>query len=99
LWGLPVGWSTVKPKVIRALKDGTFQHEARNAIDTKNLLQMGAVTADDVIQLLKNARGNDHSVSPHHRDPGIEVNIVKRQGWYIKFSFVDPDTIFISVHQ
>lgn len=94
-----MGWSTVKPKVIRALKDGTFQHEARTAIDTKNLLQMGAVTADQVIQVLKSASGNDHSISPHHRDPSIEVNIVRNRGWYIKFYFVDPDTIFISVHQ
>lgn len=94
-----MGWSTVKPKVIQALKNGTFQHEARNEIDTKNLLQMGAVTADDVIQVLKRAKGNEHRISPHHRDPGIDVHIVKHQGWYIKFYFVDPDTIFISVHQ
>lgn len=94
-----MGWSTVKPKVIQALKEGTFQHEVRNAIDTKNLLQMGAVTVEEVIQVLRKARGHNHSVSPHHRDPNIEVNIVKCQSWYIKFYFVDPDTIFISVHQ
>lgn len=89
----------MKPKVIQALKEGTFQHEVRNAIDTKNLLQMGAITAEEVVQILKKARGYDHSVRPHHRDPNIKVNIVKSQSWYIKFYFVDPDTIFISVHQ
>ncbi|QCG95160.1 hypothetical protein E6C67_14760 [Azospirillum sp. TSA2s] len=94
-----MGWSQVKPKVIQALKDGTFQHEARREIATKNLLQMGDVTADEIAQVLRTARGTDHRTDPHHNDPGIDVNIVTHKGWYIKFYFADPDTIFISVHK
>jgi hypothetical protein len=25
--------------------------------------------------------------------------VIKREGWYVKFYFIDPDTFFISVHQ
>jgi hypothetical protein len=27
------------------------------------------------------------------------VHVLKRDGWYVKFFFVDPQTIFISVHR
>jgi hypothetical protein len=27
------------------------------------------------------------------------VHVLKRDGWYIKFFFIEPDTWFISVHQ
>lgn len=94
------GFTTVKQKVIAALLDGTYQHETgRSNIDTKNLLLMGQVTAGFVCDLMKRSRGQDHSSSPHHQVGSIEVHVIRREGWYVKFYFVDPITVFISVHQ
>lgn len=94
-----MGWKIIKAQVIKALKNGTFQHEARREIETKNLLQMGRITPNDVRMLLERARGTDHASRPHHRAPSVTVHIVTVQGWYIKFYFVEPDTVFISVHR
>lgn len=94
-----IGFKEAKRKVIAALKNGAYQHEARDNIDTKNLLQMGSVSAAQVCDLLRVCQGQDHSSSPHHQAPDIQVHVVRRDGWYIKFYFVDPDTVFISVHQ
>lgn len=94
------GFRAVKRKVIGALLDGTYQHEARRAtIDTKNLLFTGQVSPEDVCGLIKRSLGQDHSSSPHHQDGSVLVHVIKREGWYVKFYFVDPATIFISVHQ
>jgi hypothetical protein len=94
------GFKLAKRKVIAALLNGTFQHETtRASITTKNLLFMGQVTPAEVCALLKRSNGKDHSASPHHLEPSIEVHVIQREGWYVKFYFLDPATIFISVHQ
>jgi len=94
------GFRAAKQKVIKALQDGTYLHEtSRSAIDVKNLLSTGVVTPNEVCDLLKRSNGNDHSSSPHHNDRSVDVHIIKREGWYIKFYFLEPDTIFISVHK
>lgn len=33
------------------------------------------------------------------RDIDVKNHVLKRDGWYIKFFFIEPDTWFISVHQ
>lgn len=38
---------------------------------------------------------NLHRITRRRRSKSI----IQRDGWYIKFYFVDPDTVFISVHQ
>jgi hypothetical protein len=94
------GFRAAKQKVIKALQDGTYLHEtSRSAIDVKNLLSTGMVTADEVCEILKRSNGNDHSSSPHHNDRSVDVHVIKREDWYIKFYFLEPDTIFISVHK
>ncbi|WP_205908864.1 hypothetical protein [Metarhizobium album] len=85
--------------MLAALAAGTFQHEARRGIDVKKLLQTGAVTAQEVVQVVSRCNGSHYVASPHHAVKQIEVHVLKRDGWYIKFYFVDPDTIFISVHR
>ncbi len=95
-----IGFKEAKNKVIAALQTGTYQHEAtRSKVDTKNLLLMGSVTAEQICEVLKRCQGQDHQSSPHHQAPSIDVHVIRRDGWYIKFYFVDPDTVFISVHQ
>lgn len=95
-------FSQARRQVIQCLESGHVLHEARSNIDVKNLLQVGAVTSAEVVQILKKARGNEHSYSPHHMDANVDVNIVKTsyqgQNWYIKWYFIEPDAVFISVH-
>lgn len=94
-----IGFKEAKRKVIAALENGTYQHEARANINTKNLLQVGDVSPEQICAVLRNCQGQDHSSSAHHQVASIQVHVIKRDGWYIKFYFVDPDTVFISVHQ
>ena len=95
-----MGFKAIKLKVLVALQTGNYQHQARSgAIDEKNLLQSGDVTAQEVIGFLGNCASHHHRSSPHHQIPGIEVHIIRKDAWYVKFYFLDPDTFFISVHQ
>lgn len=81
------------------MADGSYQHEARNDIDVKNELLTAVVTAVEVAAIIRRSNGRDHSMSPHHSDHSTTVHVIRREGWYIKFYFVDPDTWFISVHR
>lgn len=94
-----MGFKRAKALVLNALAQGNFQHEARNDIEIKNALLLGEISALELIEIIKSCNGTDHSSSPHHFAPSIEVHVLKRHGWYIKFYFIDPDTIFISVHR
>jgi len=49
--------------------------------------------------MLRNCTSAHVTSSPHHDDCSVVVHVVKKDDWYIKFYFLDPDTIFISVHQ
>lgn len=91
-----------KQQVIDCLQCGCVLHESRSDIDVKNLLVSGAVSIEQVVWVLKKARGNEYACSPHHLDATVDVHVVKtryaRQSWYIKWYFVEPDAVFISVH-
>ena len=97
-----MGFKAVKAKILECLERGDVSHEQRGDIDIKNLLAIGQVSLDDVAQILVRARGDSYSSSPHHMAPSIDVHIVKTrhgsQDWYIKWYFVDPSSVFISVH-
>lgn len=93
-----MGFTAVKHKLLQALSEGDYQHELRDGIDVKNALAMGALSADALAEIVKRCRGSDHSSSPHHGDASITVHVLKTAGWYIKFYFLDPSTVFISVH-
>lgn len=88
----------VRYRVIKALKEGTYQHAARGSIEDKNALMTGDISPERLITIIDRCNGTHHESSEHHEFKGIEVHILKRDGWYIKFYFVDPDTVFISVH-
>lgn len=104
-----MGFRDAKVRVIRCLLSGAYQHEQRGDIDVKNLLAIGEIGAAEVIEVLKHARGTDYSVSPHHRVRAVDVHLVKRQGWYIKWYFLtengapagveDDGAMFISIHR
>ncbi len=94
-----MGFKEAKRKVLEALSTGAYQHESRKGIDVKNLLAMGNVSAEFVSGLIRKCNGKDHEMSAHDMMRSITVHVLKKDGWYIKFYFIDPDTWFISVHQ
>jgi hypothetical protein len=97
---MTLGFNDAKRKAITALLNGPYLHEAdRSNVDTKNLLLNGQVSASMICDVFKRSQGQDHSSSAHHQAASIQVRIIRRDGWYIKFYCVDPSTVFISVHQ
>ncbi len=95
---METGYKKARQKIIQALSDQNYQFAERNNIDEKNLLATGDVSPEDVIKLIKKSSGKHHTKSPHHRIPSVSTHIIKIDGWYIKFYFIDPDAFFISVH-
>ena len=94
-----MAFRAAKKQVLDALTNGSFLHEARNEIDEKNLLSTGAITPAELIDIIKRCNGTHHSESPRHAVNSVSVNVLKKDGWYIKFYFLDPNVMFISVHQ
>jgi len=94
-----MGFRDARKSLLNALKSGTYQHEARNDINEKNKLLTGELSVEAVIAIVQKCNGKHHTMSAHHADRTITVHVLKRDGWYIKFYFIDPMTWFISVHQ
>jgi len=97
-----MGFNQAKKSILIALKNGEYQHEVRDDYITKNLLQTGEISAQDVINIINASCGTDHNSSSHHQVSKIDVHVIRKNGWYIKFYFVDDDgenAWFISVHQ
>lgn len=104
-----MGFSDVKQRVLKCLKRGNIQHEARDEIDIKNLMKVGLVSVDEVVRMIGMTRGNQYKCSPHHLLPEIEVHEFKpeiwneantrKEKWYVKCYFIEPDAVFISVHK
>ncbi|MDD0974630.1 hypothetical protein [Pseudomonas fontis] len=93
------GFKQARYDVMSALEAGDYQHAIRGEIDVKNQLATGEVSATEVIEIIRHCNGMHHCSSPHHNVPDIEVHVLKRVGWYIKFYFIEPDVWFISVHR
>ena len=77
--------------------------EARCEIDIKHLLLTGVVTGKQVADAIGRSNGKEYECSPHHFNENIEVHIIKTQHgdktWYIKWYFISPNVVFISVHE
>jgi len=97
-----MGFKSAKVKVLECLNSGCILHEERNNVDIKNLLATGVVSTTEVSRIIGVSRGNSYSCSPHHFDSNVEVHILNMKvsgvNWYIKWYFLDPDSVFISVH-
>jgi hypothetical protein len=98
-----MGFKEVKTKVIKCLESGNYDHEVRNEIDIKNLLATGQLTDVQTIRLINKTNGTQYEASPYHgNNKSIMVHLFKPvdagKTWYIKFYFLEPDTVFISVH-
>ena len=55
-----MGFSEAKPTVVAALREGNFEHEAREAFAEKNLLAVSDVDANEVAELVLKARSDDY---------------------------------------
>lgn len=97
-----MGFKDVKAKVLACLDEGAVLHAERANIDIKNLLAIGEVALDEVASVIGRAGGTDYSCSPHHTVAGVEVHVIRTkfcgEKWYIKWYFLEPDSVFISVH-
>ena len=96
-----IGFKEAKRRVLESLETGCYQAEARGNIEEKNMLASGAISEDDLCAIIEQCRGSDHTISAHHTKPDVDVHILRKSGWYVKFFFLDeePDTFFISVHR
>ncbi|MGS2724642.1 hypothetical protein ACVBEJ_12940 [Porticoccus sp. GXU_MW_L64] len=97
-----MGFKDAKRQVLGCLASGSVLHQERADIDIKNLLATGQVSLDEVSDIIGRSRGSDYTSSSHHQVEDIDVHIVQtRHGgeqWYIKWYFVEPNSVFISVH-
>lgn len=97
-----MGFKDARNKVLDCLKHGYILHEQRGNIDIKNLLAIGEISLEETAEIIAQANGTSYFSSPHHIVASIDVHIVKTKhkgkDWYIKWYFVDPNSVFISVH-
>ncbi len=97
-----MGFKAAKTRVLNCLATGHVLHEERNSIDIKNLLATGLISAEEAAQVIGRSSGTNYSCSPHHFDADIGVHVIKTTfwglNWYIKWYFLDPDSVFISFH-
>ena len=98
----PVGFKEAKRRLLECLSSGRVLHEERNNIDIKNLFATGFISLDEASFIIARSKGDGYVSSPHHFDNEIEVHVIKTafsgQSWYIKWYFLEPDSVFISFH-
>lgn len=94
-----IGFREAKQRAIEALRNKTYQIAERREIETKNLLYGNSIAEEDVIEIISKCRGQDHEMRPHDMVKTVDVHILRKDGWYIKFYFLDPETFFLSVHR
>jgi hypothetical protein len=98
-----IGFKEARRRLCQALQNPTsIVHEQRGDQEEKNLLATGVVTPREVLNVVRAATGNDYEEDVHHQDASVVIHVISRthQGleWYIKWYFVEPNVIFISVH-
>lgn len=89
--------------LIDRIEQGFIDHEPRGALSEKNLLAVGAISKERVIQLLRMTKASQYRTDPHHRVARINVHFFEPvdghgKRWLIKAYFIHPKAWFISVH-
>lgn len=90
--------------LVEKLASGEFSHEPREAMEEKNLLAVGVVSAAAVGRLLRRCTSQQYAMDQHHKLPRVVVHVFKPvdvdgAGWYIKAYFLRGGATFISVHR
>jgi hypothetical protein len=97
-----MGFKGVRTLLVDALLSGRYQHEQRADV-SRNLLAVGEVGPEFVVQLLHRCGGRDYSCAPHHFDERVACHVFKpaHEGhrWYVMAYFLSADAMFISVHR
>lgn len=97
-----LGFKDAKREVINCLRSGLISHEVRDQVDSKNLFATGVISATEVEEIIIRAGGDSYTSSPHHFMGELEVHVIKTNygglDWYIKWYFVEPNSVFISMH-
>lgn len=94
-----LGFKKAKGLVLECIDEGRVNHVIRDHIDVKNLLFTGQVSEADIRAVIARSSGRNYESREHHQVKGLEVHILKANGWYIKWYFLEPDSWFISVHE
>jgi len=94
-----VGYKDVKRRVLLALIEGRYRIAHRASLDSKNVFYTGELDLEDLLLILMGSRGTEHRVTPHHRQPDIDVHVIVSGGWYIKFYFFEGAVDLLSVHR
>lgn len=98
-----MGLRDAKKQFIDALINGRFSAEPREALEETNLLAIGEVTPEFVINLISRTKGKDYYQDCHDLDQSVVVHVFKPQKdqeqWYVKGYFESEDAVFISVHK
>jgi len=97
-----MNFKEARSALIEALREGRFQHEAREAQEEKNFVAVGDLTAEQVIEILKACVGRHYKWEWHHVLPRVEVHVFKGKKiigswkqWFIRAYFLEEDAWFI----
>lgn len=95
-----MGFKEIKKQAIDCIKCDHIKHIERDL--DKNLFADGLISSDEMIKIISSCNGDCYECSKHHF-MDIDVHILKPNGrydgLYVKFFFIEPDVIFISVHK
>ncbi|MDR0306730.1 MAG: type II toxin-antitoxin system MqsR family toxin [Chitinispirillales bacterium] len=95
-----MAFNEVKVKAIDCIKNGHVRHIERDI--GKNMFAVGDFTPEEMILIIGACRGDWYNSRKHHFLE-VDVHILKPRGkydgLYIKFFFIEPDILFISVHE
>lgn len=70
-------FKAMKAKILDYLDRRDVSHQQPGDMDIKNQLAVGQISLGDVAQIIRHARGDSYSSSPHHIIAGIDVHVVK----------------------
>jgi len=80
----------------------SWQAEFRSDMATKNLLAIGEVSPEQVVEMLESCKETQYSFYPHLDDPTVTVHDFrpKWEGkrWMVKCYLLSSSAWFISVH-
>jgi len=95
-----MAFKEVKSKAIECIKNGHVRHIERNI--AKNMFMAGNFTPQEMITIIGTCGGNCYETCKHHL-LDVDIHILKPRGrydgLYIKFFFIEPNILFISVHE
>ncbi len=97
-----MGFKDIRRQVLNCLLSGNILHETRQSIDVKNLFATGQISVNEVSLIIARAKGTEYEQSKHLAVSSLNIHILKTQCggqyWYIKWYYIEPNSVFISVH-